>query len=432
MTGSHSSATIPAMPHPRRARTSPLLTAARAGARLAGAATLVATLVATAPPPAGATAPDSVFVAVGGLADGNPACDTGRSATSLDSAATWPTTATAFTPISQPPAPCIDGGELYDIARSGSTWLAVGTKTLASGATQGVVFRSTNDGASWTQVGSIPPTPPGVIALEAIATNETGRWVAGGYHGLYYSDDDGATWSPAWGSALPTAYQVHDIAERPGTANAWAVAGSIDPAPPVLRRAFVRLSTNGSWWATGWGYSGSVETEMNGVAISSNGTTVAVGATHALSDPPGRYGPLTIMQSSSGSFGNIDVANWFNTARGGLNDVAVDAGGRWIAVGTKDLGSPDAVAYRVTNPAPGSTWSDVSAGLPAGTSDLQAVTTDRLGTWVAAGGDAGSTSRSVDDGLTWSPEHLTIPAPAGRGRMRGIAVRPGTTDPWTT
>ena len=65
MTGSHSSATIPAMPHPRRARTSPLLTAARAGARLAGAATLVATLVATAPPPAGATAPDSVFVAVG-------------------------------------------------------------------------------------------------------------------------------------------------------------------------------------------------------------------------------------------------------------------------------------------------------------------------------------------------------------------------------
>jgi len=383
------------------------------------------------PGAAHATVPDSVFVAVGDLDDGSPACDTGRTASSFDSGLTWPTASTAFTPT---PAPCANGGRLYDIASSGNVWVAVGTKTLAGGGTQGVSYRSTNNGATWAAVGTIPATGPGVVPLRAVATNGLGRWMAGGDDGLFVSNDNGTTWSVTPTPYYGYPYRIRAIAERPGSVEAWVAVGSTTQPGTPHQLVFGIQSANGSTWQQGTlfnPYSPTQDLELRGVAVDTAGNIVAVGAAHDPNDPPGVEGRVTFVRPQGALWSTTDGATWTDTSKGGLNDVATDLSGTWLAVGeSRASGASDAVAVRSPNPwQPGAYWANQSAALPAGTNGLDGIAYDRYGTWVAVGGDRGSVTRTVDNGTTWAAETQLIAAVKGQGRMRSVAVRPGGPQP---
>lgn len=387
--------------------------------------------------PAGATVPDSVFVAVGGLENVRPDCDTGRSVTSLDTAASWPVSATQFTPT---PAPCIDGGKLYDVAVNGNVWVAVGTKQLSGGQTQGVSFRSTDNGASWVSAGSIPPTPAGAIALETVATDGN-IWVAGGYRGIWRSSDNGTTWSPAstggeiW---VGRNFQVRDIAERPGPGTSWVAVGRVDKGSGYKWFAAPNTSTTGTSWVgqnlSMYNYHTPCNTELTGVAFDPAGNALAVGRTNVSAVKPspypdGFFAMAIATQYQNDLYSNIRIDDWCDVSVGGFNDVAADSSGTFIAVGESGAsGNPEPIAYRFHSPFasyPATPMQNLSSGLPSGTDSLEGIATDTAGTWVVAGGDRGFVSRSTDLGASWSQEIQTIPGPKDQGLLRGIAVRPG-------
>mgnify|MGYP002137959431 CR=1 FL=1 len=378
---------------------------------------------------ASASPPDDdtiAVVAVGGRNDGLPACDPARSVSSWNGAMSWSATATAFVPAGQP---CLGGGELYDVARSGNVLLAVGTKQLATG-TQGVVFRSTDDGLTWTAVGSIPPTPPGTVALEAIATDGAGRWVAGGASngaispvGLYYSDDVGATWTPVSSSASPlVARQIHDIAERPGPISGWAAVGEVDNPGPT--DAIVLGSPNGASWSPPATWGSMRDLALRGVAIDAAGTTTAVGTSRDVSASPNLNAPF-ILRKPVYAIGYTlwQAQHVQDVTMGGLNGVAVDPQGAVIMVGARAAGaSTAAVAYRLpamsTDP-----LIDLSATLSPSIETLEDLATDGQGTWVAVGGDQGATTRTTNLGASWSAPIEAVPSAKGRGLLRGVTFR---------
>jgi hypothetical protein len=382
------------------------------------------------PGPAGAdTRPldaTAAVVAVGGRNDGLPACDPGRSVTSWNGGSSWSATATAFSPSG---APCGGGGELYDVAADGNVLLAVGTKHVPTG-TQGVVFRSTDDGVTWTAAGAIPPTPAGTVALEAIATDGAGRWVAGGASdgaasplGLYYSDDVGATWTPVIPSQPPaSSVQIHDIAERAGGTTAWAAVGEAHNVG--LTDAIVLRSTTGASWSPPNTWGTMRDLALRGVAIDAAGTTVAVGTSRAPGASADLNAPFILVKSAAALGFTLWQAQYVaDTSKGGLNAVATDSQGGVVMVGRRALGvSTVAVAYRL--PAgPTDPLIDLSAALPPGIESLEDVATDGQGSWVTVGGDRGATTRSTDVGTTWSPAVEALATMKGRGLLRGVTFR---------
>ena len=399
-------------------------TTASARARAAAALVLVVALglVPGRPAAADPSDPAAVVVAVGGRDDGAPACDPGASVSSSDAGITWPTSAAPLTPSG---FPCVGGGQLFDVASRGSVLVAVGTRQTATG-TQGVSFRSVDGGATWVAAGTVPPTPPGTVALESVANDDAGRWVAGGATngtvspwGLYYSDDDGSTWTPAAGQGLPMTVQIHDVAERPGTTTGWVAVGSARRiGPPV---ALTLSSGTGASWGPPATLGTSRALSLRAVAIDPAGGAVAVGASRATTAGPADDAPLILRRGAGAGTFSLSQAQYLaNTAFGGLNDVAIDPAGATLLVGTRSVGTGTAaVAYRLpaSSTAP---LANLSAGLPATIEALEGIATDGSGTWVAVGGNQGAVTRTVDLGATWSLEVLTAPGPKARRRLFGI------------
>lgn len=104
---------------------------------------------------------------------------------SVNRGVTWAPIATTFV------------GEFEAVISNGAgSWLAVGLS--------GAVWRSTNDGATWVDVSANLTSTETSKHLYALARATTGRIVAAGIYGFYYTDNFGDTWTQNTGWATPT------------------------------------------------------------------------------------------------------------------------------------------------------------------------------------------------------------------------------------
>src|SRR5262245_17855828 len=69
--------------------------------------------------------------------------------------------------------------------------IVVGDSGYIFSATEGGVFRSSNNGNNWFHL-----TNSGSITVQSIAYDQSGYLYAGTEHGMYLSTDNGIVWSP--------------------------------------------------------------------------------------------------------------------------------------------------------------------------------------------------------------------------------------------
>ena len=151
------------------------------------------------------------FIAVG---------DNGQIITSL--------TGTTWTNVT--PAPGFGIG-LWEVRGSGSTWIAVGAPNVTPNTAQ--ILRSTDGGASWVRVTAGVPTPG--HTLYSVGYNPTSRlWMAVGLGGtsgaIYRSGNDGLTWSAV--TPIPNNAAQYSV-----------ISGQGAPPPPTTTTAAPTTTT---------------------------------------------------------------------------------------------------------------------------------------------------------------------------------------------
>jgi photosystem II stability/assembly factor-like uncharacterized protein len=125
------------------------------------------------------------------------ASDGSRYATSPDEGHTWQENS---------PLPCAPGCDVTDVAIASSGSLYVTANTYPANTPTGHVYRSTNNGLSWSEIGS----PELSIPLHAITVdpNQGSTIYVGGLGGVFLSDDQGTSWQRL-GAGLPGAAVYH-------------------------------------------------------------------------------------------------------------------------------------------------------------------------------------------------------------------------------
>jgi photosystem II stability/assembly factor-like uncharacterized protein len=93
-------------------------------------------------------------------------------------------------------------GVAYALARdSGGALIVVsGGSQRNDAASAGVVYRSTDGGATWTRLGRLPASrfiAGRINEVTGLAATQGGLWVSSRYTGVLYSADGGRTWKPA-------------------------------------------------------------------------------------------------------------------------------------------------------------------------------------------------------------------------------------------
>ena len=209
----------------------------------------------------------------------------------------------------------------------GALWLA--------GATPDAIYKSTNDGVTWSSAVS---GPSGQAYITGIAVAPNGDlWLAGNTpDAIYKSTNDGSTWSAGIsGPALQTA--IRDIAVAPN-GDLW-LAGTV---PDKIYKS----TDNGATWSSP--ISGpALQSFITGIAVAPNGDLWLAGSS-----------PGAIYKSTD------DGATWSAAISGPSGQTSITGisvapnGDLWLA-GT----TPDDV-YKSTND--GSTWSSTSITGPAG------------------------------------------------------------------
>lgn len=291
-----------------------------------------------------------------------------------------------------------ENGEIrrFDDAKSGSSgntnvvppgeattrFSSIGTDSegvWVTGTTSGTLFRSTDNGLTWTEVDS---QFNGMITR--VQTNESGIWIAVGAGGqMLRSINNGLTWTPVVSGAPGT---LRDVRYGDGV---WVTAGD---------NGFIAVSTDdGVTWNEP-----EVQTNMYSQRVGhlayANGVYFLYGA------------GATLQRSTTDGIAwrhiNIDFGD------GAIRKVENDGENVWIAAG--DGGR----LRRSTDN--GLSWATVTSGFS--TSDIiWGLANNKDDRWVIAGNN-GLLRRSSDNGLTWT----TIDAGFGLDTIRSVDTDNGS------
>ena len=230
-------------------------------------------------------------------------------------------------------------GDFYmNVAWSNDVWITAGM--------DGDAFRSTDGASSWSKIDLSGVTGyDSAENIEALAADGTGKWLMGQQDDLFYSDDDGASWS-----------RVHSFT------NTYAIKGIV--------------YTNNSWVVAYVRTSDSTKTYIRSAADSDLTTWSAEAGGGTLQNPDS--------MANTGGFERVSIA--------------ADADGRIVILpfNRQKIGHADIDG--TTTPA-NFTVVNLSSTVPA-SEDLKDVTTDGT-TWLAVGQD-GVLLESTDSGASWS------------------------------
>ena len=280
------------------------------------------------------------------------------------------------------------------VAPNGDLWLA--------GNIPDDVYRSSDDGATWTSVGITGPS--GQTSIRGIAVAPNGDlWLAGTTpDDVYRSSDDGATWTSDGITGPAGQSSITGIAVAPN-GDLWLAGTTPDDV--------YRSSDDGATW-TSVGITGpSGQTFISGIAVAPNGDLWLAGGV-----------PDDVYRSSD------DGATWTSVGITGpagqtsISGIAFDprtvppraAGDLWLTGAT-----PNDV-YRSSDD--GATWTSVGITGPVGQTNIQDIAVAPNGDLWLAGNSPDDVYRSSDDGATWTSDGIT--GPAGQATITGIAVAP--------
>lgn len=259
-------------------------------------------------------------------------------------------------------------GGLFRSLDSGTTWTAVNVvnsgfsnlfvfsllvngSTLFAG-TNGGVFRSTNNGATWTAINT------GLTdrAVYTLTVNGAALFV-GTNSGVSRSVDNGTTWM-----AVNTGLQNQPVISL-GVSGTALFAGT-------LGSGVYRSTDNGTTWTA-------VNTGLSSMVVHS--LTVS--------------GTALLAGTNGGVYRSTNNGTAWTGASVGLPSLSINS---LLVNGTTLFAAATGGVHRSTDN--GTTWTEVSAGLP----NLSVNSLTTIGTTLFAGTDGGGVYRSMDNGATWT------------------------------
>lgn len=275
----------------------------------------------------------------------------------------------------------VEGSDVYRSTDDGSSWSKVssmvntgrvvftsnGTTFFACripGFGSAEILRSTDNGATWIPAQSGLPTSAGLYAL---VTNQNGHVFAGStFNGVYRSTDNGSSWT-----------QINSGLTAFGSTMVLSIVASTNSTLFIGTSAGIYRSTNNgdSWSSSNSGIPSGISASALGVAP--NGTIVA-----AMSDG-------SIYRSTTSGNGWTKVGN--PPGPGGFWNVAFLQTGELFAT-TDQRG-----VFRSTDD--GTTWQAANSGLRGFVITSLGIAPDGS---ILAGTHRGTIYRSTDNGTTWS------------------------------
>lgn len=300
----------------------------------------------------------------------------------------------------------------------GSAILACGHILLEVDATNGV-YRSTNEGTSWTNVGLSGKTV-GCLSLVPNGSGGLNVFAGSDGQGLFVSADTGATWNFADGTTPNTLFSNNIISL--GTMGSTLFAGATDGTVSYT-------TDNGSDWFTAATPQGSEVTGLAsigsnlyagvysaGVYLSTNGgaswSPVNSGLTNKSIICLAATDSVLFAGTEAGVFRSIDGGTTWTTHTNEIATIDVQSllqSANGLFAGTNGSGM-----YRSTNG--GVDWSAI--GIPIATVN----TFVSNGAYLFAGTDYG-VYRSNDDGATWTSASSGIPANSSLYPVNVMAVK---------
>ena len=249
----------------------------------------------------------------------------------------------------------VPGGPVYSLAINSNGHIFAGTD-------QSGVYRSTDNGVSWTQINSGLKS----TFIYSLAINSSGNIFAG-TSGIYVSADNGEHWAEAG---------LTDISV---TAIAFNSSGHIFAGTAFGGTGVYRSTDNGKTW-TETGSSGGYITysAVNSIAINSSG--------HIFAGTEGG----AVYRSTNNGYSWVDI--WSGLARG--NSLAINMKTGYIFAGIGDFTGSDGDLYRSTDN--GNSWSRIS--LPGGRIYALAINSDDH---IFSGTASAGVYRSTNNGAGW-------------------------------
>jgi hypothetical protein len=284
-------------------------------------------------------------------------------------------------------------------------------------------------------------------AVNTIAADGKGRWLAGGFSVIGYSDDGGITWTRANVSAVfgDNIYVNGIAADGRGH---WVAVGSglesgvvrygyspdngvtwINSTPRFRSDRLYGIAGDGAghWAAVG---EGGVEHSTDGGSswkrdAGPTSSEVSQSLASIATDGNGRwlvgfgrdYGKICYSTNGGVSWTAGNSSTVFKSM--GIFGIATDRTGRWVAVGNLDIGvSSDydsGIGYSTDG---GATWEAANISTAFERRDsLRAIATDGRGRWVA-GGSNGKAAYSTNGGAAWTATNAS--GVFGAGKYDGI------------
>jgi photosystem II stability/assembly factor-like uncharacterized protein len=301
------------------------------------------------------------------------------------------------------------GAGVYRSTNNGTSWtpintgltptrinaLAVSGTSIFAGSETAGTFVTTNNGANWS------PANTGIttLAVKTLAVNGTTLF-AGSLSGIYRSTDNGASWSRV-STNITTSLLVSGTTLYAGAANGVLIStdngGTWTPTGAGLSGTVSSLAFNGSTLFAGTStFFAGVYKSTNGGALWT-GSSLGVAATHIRSflykaNGTGGFDLFAGTNENSLYRSTDNGISWI-TINTGLTNASVEAIGH---NGTDLFVGGFSGVYRSTDN--GTTWSAANTGLPAATTMR---TFASLGSSVFVGSSAG-VHRSTNNGANWT------------------------------
>ena len=249
-------------------------------------------------------------------------------------------------------------GDFYmNVVWSNDVWITAGM--------DGDAFRSTDGASSWSKIDLSGVTGyDSAENIEALAADGTGKWLMGQQDDLFYSDDDGASWSRV--HSFTNSYAIKAIAY---TNNSWVVAyvRTSDSTKTYIRSA---ASSDLTTWSAEAG--GGTLREPDSIANTGGFERVSIAANAS--------GRIVVLPYGRQMIGYADIngtttpANFSVVSVSGdvpaseeLKDVATD-GTTWLMTGE------DGILFESTDS--GESWSLIASDIYNSTDDVMCITAD--------------------------------------------------------